>query len=155
MDNIVVKTEGLDKALRYLKESIDYLNKKIPYQLQESGNAMVMYAKHNHRFNHPPSKGYRPSGNAERSITADVDAKNWVLKFYLDPSWTTLENGQSYVDYLHEGTGDGYKKSSMADKYSPSSKGGIKADHFMVRAYEHEKKNLEKAVTTTLKKAFK
>ncbi len=105
MSTMRVKVTGLQEALKTLDNSIGYLNKKIPYVLQKNGNKMVAHAQKNHRFNHPPSKGYKPTGQLERAIKADVDKKNWTLLFYIDPDRLTVSNGFDYGTFQHEGTG--------------------------------------------------
>ncbi len=149
MSTMRVKVTGLQEALNSLGNSIGYLNKKIPYVLQKNGNKMVAHAQKNHRFK-------TQSGQLERAIKADVDKKNWTLLFYIDDDRLTVKGGLSYGPFQHEGTGTGYKKSSMADKYSPKRKnGGIKADHFMVRAYRFYRKPLQEEMEKVLKGAFK
>ncbi len=125
-----------------------YLDKKIPYLLQESGNKMVVSARGNHRFT-------SRSGQLERAITADVDKRNWRLMFYIDPDRVT-SGKYNYGFVQHDGSGTGYKKSRMSPRVEPKLKsGGIRHDHFMVRAYKGEIENLERDITNVLKGAFK
>ncbi len=142
------KTTGAKEAHAFIDNAIRDLNKRVPYSLQESGNKMVAKARSDHRFksNH---------GQAERSIQSDVDSKEWMLTFYINPDRVT-NNGYNYAWGLHDGTGKGYKKSKMSPKVEPKLKsGGIKHDHFMVRAYEGEIKNLKRDIVNQIERAFK
>ena len=142
------KTTGQSSSLQALNSAIGYLNRKVPFVLQESGNKMVSNAKGDHRFT-------VRSGQAERSIQADVVAKDWQLIFWINPDHVTNGN-YNYAWGLHDGTGQGYKKSKMSPSVKPKLKsGGIKHDHFMVRAYEGEIKNLQRDIANVIKGAFR
>ena len=142
------KTTGQSSSLRALNKAIGYLNKKIPFALQEGGNKMVAKAKSNHDFT-------TRSGQAERSIQADVVSKDWQLIFWINPDRVTSGN-YNYAWGLHDGTGTGYLKSMMSPIVKPKLKsGGIKHDHFMVRAYEGEIKNLQRDIANVIKGAFR
>jgi len=145
---IKIRVTGLKEALRQIDNSMSYLNRKVPFILQESGNKMVVQARSDHRFN-------TKSGQLERAITADVNPVGWELMFYIDPDRVT-NKGYNYGWVQHDGSGTGYKKSYMSRKIKPKLKsGGIEADHFMVRAFESEIKNLERDITNVLKGVFR
>lgn len=126
---------GLQKALNFYANRIDYLNKKVPSVLQKRGNKMVEKARKDHKYK-------TKSGQLERSIEANVNSRDWSLIFEINPDRVT-NNDYNYAMIQHEGSGQGYKKSYMAKAVKPKLKsGGVKADHFMVRAFESEFENL-------------
>ncbi len=109
---------------------------------------MVKYARANHRFK-------TQTGQAERSITFSVDARNWVLEFYISPNRVT-SGEYVYTWCLNDGTGTGYKQAAISPNASPRLKnGGIQADDFMGRAWDKYLEPMNKEVKDELKKAFK
>ena len=124
-----VRLKGFDKQHRKLKSAMPELNKKVPVVLGKYGSLMVKYARANHKFKSQTS-------TLERSIVHKVDAKNWRLEFKIDDKYV-MSGGYNYGLIQHDGSGARYKKSRFSPTVSPKLKtGGVKADHFMVRAWE-------------------
>jgi hypothetical protein len=124
-----VRLKGFDKQYRKLKNAVPELNKKVPVVLGKYGSLMVKYARANHKFN-------TQTGQLERSITHKVDRKNWTLEFFIDDV-RVYSNGYNYGLIQHDGSGARYKRSRFSPTVSPKLKtGGVKSDHFMVRAWD-------------------
>ncbi len=133
-----VEIVGLDSAVR----EIDGLQKKLKTSVGRTlikySSDMALSAKRNHRFR-------SISNNLEGSIKTDVDGMEF--SFYLDDRTTTVGNNRSYGVFQHEGTYNGYRKSKSAPRFRSSvGSPGIKADHFMDRAWDKYYKKMEKAI---------
>lgn len=124
-----VKLKGFNKHYKKLKEAHKVLSKKVPAVLGKYGSLMVKYARANHRFT-------TQTGQLERAISFKVKRKEWQLEFFIDDV-RVYSNGYNYGWVQHDGSGANYKKSRFSPAVSPKLKtGGVKADHFMVRAWD-------------------
>lgn len=147
-----VKLQGFDREYKKLKSAHKVLSKQVPIVLGKYGAKMVKHARQNHK----PygTKKRRPTGNLERAITFKVNKGMWLLDFYIDPSRVT-SGEYNYAWIQHDGSGQYYKKSRFSPAVSPKlSRGGVKPDHFMVRAWDKYVDELTDELTTTLKKAL-
>lgn len=140
---------GLQKVKRKYNRLSNAINKAIIEQLGlEAVNLKrkVMTKKRYHR----------QSGNLDKAITAKVDKKGRMLKFYINDRMVTTSSRKSYGVFVHEGTGRGYKKSKSASLY-PSNKGikGKKYDHFMDTTFFGELKKIKKNMKNIIKKVLK
>ena len=129
LSTMPVRIKGFKRHFTKMQNAQKVLNKKVPAILGKYGSLMVKYARANHRFN-------TRTGQAERSITSKVNRKEWILEFYIDDK-KVMSGGYNYAWIQHDGSGEKYKKSRFSPSVSPKLKtGGVKADHFMVRAWE-------------------
>lgn len=127
MNGIKEKQMALD---RFAKEYQSVVRK----ELIDFGSQMTVQARSDH-----PTWTTR-SGASERSIAAEVPKDKMQLIFGIIGDATKTKKGISYTTFLHEGTYLGYKQSKAAEKYvpkQPKSGYGIKADHFIVRAWDN------------------
>ena len=124
-----VKLKGFDAVYKNLKNVMPDMNKEVAKLLRRYGNKMVKHARQNHKFK-------TQTGQAERSITAKVDSKNWQLMFYIDEV-RVYSNGYNYAAIQNDGFGQGYKRGSISPAWGTKvSTKGLKADDFMGRAWD-------------------
>ena len=147
-----VTLKGFDKQYKKLKSAAPALNKQVAVILGKYGALMVEFARKNHKpFKY---KNRQPTGNLERSISFKVDRKNWILEFYIDDRLVT-SGGFNYAWVQHDGSGTNYKRSRMSPAVTPKLKtGGVKSDHFMVRAWDKYVDDLTKALEKALIKVL-
>ncbi len=131
---VKIITTGLEELIRSNSHILDELNKEISKGINDAGNKTVRYAKQNHRFT-------SRTGFLENSITFEYkrSGNNHSAKIYLKDSVTSVDGGRSYGTFIHEGTYQGYRQSSIAPHYQHSkSKSGMgwKADPFLATAIE-------------------
>jgi hypothetical protein len=104
---------------------------------------MVKYARQNHDFN-------TRTGQLERAITFKVNKKEWVLEFFIDDK-LILSGGYNYGWIQHDGSGQNYRKSRFSPSVSPKLEtGGVKADHFIVRAWDQYEDKMTEALRKLL-----
>lgn len=130
---VTIKTTGLSNIIQKNSQMIDEINKNVSRVMNDKGNAVVSYAKRNHRFTSRENK-------LENSVTFEykqpLKSVHEAL-IYLDPQFTTVGNGKSYGVFIHEGWGRGYSQSPIGEAYS--SNGSIKgwgSDPFLYQAIE-------------------
>ncbi len=124
-----VTLKGFDAVYKGLKKTMPNLNKEVTKIFGKYGKLMVIYARKNHKFK-------TQTGQLERAITFRVDSKQWELHFYIDDV-RVYSNGYNYGTIQHDGSGVNYKRSEFSPQYTPKLKnGGVKSDHFMVRAWD-------------------
>jgi hypothetical protein len=142
-----VRIKGFDKQYRAIKNAMPELNKKVPVVLGKYGAKMVKYARANHLFK-------TQTGQLERSITSKVNRKTWTLEFFIDDV-RVYSNGYNYGMIQHDGSGARYKKSRFSPTVSPKLKtGGVKSDHFMVRAWDEYVDDMTEELQKILIKAL-
>ena len=131
-----------------MKNAQKVLNKKVPQRLGYYGARMVKYARLNHRFK-------TQTALLERAITYKVDDKEWRLEFYIDDKRVTKGN-YNYGLIQHDGSGQRYSKSRFSPSVSPKLKrGGVDADHFMVRAWDKYVDDMTNALKKLLVETLK
>ena len=112
-------------------------------ELINYGQKMTREARGNHEFT-------PRSGSLDRSIDADVPMDRMSMDFGIVGGLSDVTHKGRTVSYgvfQHEGTYSGYRKSKAAKSYQPSTPKtgfGILADHFIVRAWDN---NIKEMVT--------
>jgi hypothetical protein len=143
----MLEITGLKQLIKKIEGAKPYLDKKIPFILQEYGNKMIIEARANHTFT-------SRSGQLERAITCKVTPKSWTMVFYIDGT-RLMSAKYNYGWIQHDGSGKGYKQSRFSVAVTPKlQKGGITADHFMVRAFDKFDAGLKSALETEIRKVF-
>ena len=148
-----VSTTGTEEADAFLTKAMGYLNKKIPFVLQENVNSMVTGARGKHNFN-------TLNGGAERAIQGYISKDDWSLIFWINPAQVTVtsKNGKAY-NYawgLNDGTRSNYKQGKISPKVTPSrGNGGIKGDDFMGREFSKGIKTTQVDIKKAIIGAFK
>lgn len=92
-----IETEGIDDLEGILRGAREKLYQDLPGVMQDGGNIVVLDGRSNHRFTSRTNR-------LENSLEAVVDPQSLTLSIHLDDRFTTLENGESYGDYIHNGT---------------------------------------------------
>ncbi|MCK5023244.1 MAG: hypothetical protein KAS04_03665 [Candidatus Aenigmarchaeota archaeon] len=137
-----VKVQGLKRVKRAYKKYPKEFEKDARKTLIIYGNKLENSARKDHRFN-------RKSGKLDSSIKAVIEKAGLVLKFWLDPRMLIVRSKKCSYNYgliQHDGSYNKYKPSKASPKHrSKTAKngGGIKHDHFMIRAWD---KNIKKMV---------
>lgn len=110
-------------------------------ELINYGQKMTREARGDHEFT-------PRSGSLDRSIDADVPMDRMSMDFGIIGGLSEVTHERENVSYgvfLHEGTYSGYRKSKAAKRYQPSTPKtgyGILADHFIVRAWDNNIKEM-------------
>jgi hypothetical protein len=127
--------------MNQLKEQEKKVNQDISKAINDRVNAVTAYAKANHRWGKPYSKGYRPTGKLAQSVTFEYSRKDGkhMAKFFLNDAFLSVDGERSYGTFMHEGTYDGYSRSPIGKPYShKTGSKGWRADPFLWRAIENE-----------------
>lgn len=148
-----VKKRGLKKYQKKLLSIPKKIEKGVRVQLKIEGPKLERLALSDHRYN-------RQSGQLDRAISSKVDKFGMLLSFFIDNRFITIKEGKhkgkSYGIFQHEGTGRGYRKSKGAKQYNANaSKGGIRHDHFMDRAFKKGVPGIKKNIKKVIKKVIK
>ena len=132
-----------------IKKYPDELKKNMRETLIDYGNKMVAHAKRDHLFK-------RDSGKLQDSIEAIVPPKKVGIKFWINPTLVTVRSKRGTYNYgviQHEGSGQYYRRSRGAKRYSRKLKrGGVQSDHFMTRAWDKYVKKMSRALKRDLVK---
>jgi len=124
-----VTIKGFDRVYRNLKKAMPDINKGVAKIFRTYGKLMVAEARANHAFT-------SQTGQLERAISFKVDAKNWLMKFYIDDV-RVYSNGYNYGAIQNDGFGTGYKRGKISPAWGTKvSSKGLKADDFMGKAWE-------------------
>ena len=133
---VTIKTTGLSNIIQKNSQMIDEINKNVSRVMNDNGNAVVKYAKRNHRFKSRKEEGARLENSVTFEYKQPIKSVHEAL-IYLDPTVTTVEGGKSYGVFIHEGWGRGYDQSPIGEAYS--SNGSIKgwgSDPFLYQAID-------------------
>ena len=143
-----VRIKGFKKHFTKMKNAQKVLNKRVPVILGKYGSLMVKFARSNHRFT-------TQTGQLERAITHKVNAKEWQLEFYIDDK-RVMSGGYNYGWIQHDGSGVYYDQSRFSRSVSPKlESGGVKPDHFMVRAWDEYVDKMTDELKTLLGETLK
>jgi len=129
-----IKVSGLSERINAIDSAARRLFSEMRKELIDTGAKMVTDARGDHRFT-------SRSGALERSIDAEIPPDELKMTFgFIDDATRSLWKKAPHVTYgtfQHEGTGQNYSQSRAAGSYesNPNIK-GIKADHFLVRAWD-------------------
>lgn len=136
MSKVTLKVKGLKKLIKKVEGYPKELTSAIRREVDEMGADVVKYARQNHRFN-------TQSGNLEKSVSFKTYRRKntQYVRFFLDDSIVTTENGGSYAVYIHEGTYQGYSRTPIAPLFNSSrskSGNGWKGDPFLYNAIKEK-----------------
>jgi len=129
-----IEVSGLSERIAAIDRVAQTLFREMRKELIDSGAKMVTDARRDHNFT-------SRSGALERSIDAEVPADELKMAFgFIDDATRSLWKKAPHVTYgtfQHEGTGRNYAQSRAAGRYDSNPNiEGIKADHFLVRAWD-------------------
>jgi hypothetical protein len=150
-----INVKGLQERINALAGVTAKMTTDARRELGATGAQMETDAKSDHRF-------ISRSGNLERSIKHELADEGMNMKLGL-VSDVTQSNWRkaphvAYGTFQHEGTYTGYVRSKAANAYQPTpgrSGSGIKADHFIVRAWDRHIAGLLERVKGAVYKALK
>jgi hypothetical protein len=143
-----VEVTGIEEIRRALKAYDKGIEKASVKVLQKYGPKIEIEAKGNHRFNvssqaaqdrhrYPNRKHYKPTGNTERSIQAQINVRRMQLKFWINPDIVTTADGWNIGWVQNDGSKNHYKKGKISPLASSSGgRGGVPHDDFMGRAWD-------------------
>jgi len=142
-----VEVTGIEEIRRALKAYDKGIEKASVKVLQTYGPKIEIEAKGNHRFNKtskaaikrrtsPDRNAYRPTGNTERSIQAQINVRRMQLKFWINPDIVTTADGYNIGWIQNDGSKGHYKKGKISPLASSSGgRGGVPHDDFMGKAW--------------------
>ena len=148
----MIKVTGLKEKQVALKKFQSTWFIPIRRTLKIYGSKMTEYARANHEFT-------PRTGNADRSIDSQVDEKRIGMVFGITnkvAKCTGKWSHMQYTPFLHEGTGNGYRRSKAGGHYSPTipkTGYGILADHFIVRAWDKYYDKMIESIRKALKES--
>ena len=142
-----VEVTGIEEIRRALKAYDKGINRASVKVLQKYGPKIEIEAKGDHRFNvsskasqdrhrYPDRKHYKPTGNTERSIQAQINVRRMQLKFWINPDIVTSAGKWNIGWIQNDGSKEQYKKGKISPLASSSGgRGGVPHDDFMGKAW--------------------